>query len=381
MQDQRAADQQIRKDRLRRGQKPPEPATKVTANPPKPQIIYPPPPFPWRDLTPPFRLMVIYDVSFPTPDGPIGWAYWRRALAVQKYAPPHWQVDIFQYRDVPWDRCGEYDLIYNIDYTTGSRHQIKGHQPNVHVPICISYNSDGNRRLEYWPTAREQADFLIVNNRHAFDHFKRPQRTCCISNGVDTDVFRYDVPITERAHKAVFAGSTGLRKQKGWPEVLRPLEKIAPEHGFETDFRPVDEISARYVKPTEQTVEWYNSASYVVCASLSEGTPNVISEGVACGCIAVTLPVGNVLEWGVDRENCVLVHERTPEAFLAGLEYAREHRERLSAAGMETIRNGWSYGAPGHRAKWYFALFEKILKRGVDSVDPFDFSDTHWDAI
>lgn len=322
---------------------------------------------------PPYRLMVIYDVSFETPDGEIGWAYWRRALAIQKYAPPHWTVDIFQYNAVPWETCGNYDLVFNLEYCGVNRHRVKGNPPNANVPLVVSYNSDGNRRREYWPPALSQADFLIVNNQHAFDYFERPARTCCISNGVDTEVFRPLAPIESRPHKAITVGSTGIRKQKGWPEVFRPLETLATEYGFETDFRPVDEISAKFVMPTEKTVQWMNTASYVLCASVSEGTPNFLSEAIACGAIAITLQVGNVLEWGIPLENCVIVKDRTPEAFLAGLQYAREHRDRLSAAGMKTIRDHWSYGPPANRAAHYFRLFERILHERVEAIQPFSY--------
>lgn len=322
---------------------------------------------------PPYRLMVVYDVSFSTDHGEIGWAYWRRAKAIQKYAPEHWSVDIFQYSAVPWEACGAYDLVFNLEYAGVNRHRVKGHRPNENVPLIVSYNSDGNRRQEYWKPALGQADFLIVNNQHAFDYFGRQPRTCCISNGVDTEVFRSTVPIEDRTHKAITVGSTGFRKQKGWPEVFWPLESIAAEHGFATDFRPVDEISERFVMPTDRTVEWMNTASYVLCASVSEGTPNFIGEAVSCGAVAVTLPIGNVCEWGRDRENCVIVTTRSPDAFLAGLNYARDHRERLSAAGMKTIREGWSYGAPAHRAAMYFRLFERILTEGVEAIEPFSF--------
>ena len=324
------------------------------------------------------KVMVIYDVHVETPNGRITWAYGRRAAAIKKYAPPDFEVETYQYSEVPWERCGQMDLVFQLEYAAINRVKIKGHKPNPNVPVVVSYNSDSRRRREYWDRAYPQADYVIVNNQEMFEFKNRPFRTCCISNGVDTEIFRPDVPIAERAQKCIFAGSTGPTKMKGWPEVFRPLEKMLPEHGFVTEFRPVDDINPKVVMPTESTVDWYNSASYVLIASLSEGTPNLATEGVACGCILVTVPVGNVLEWGKDSENCVFA-ERNAESFVQALLYAREHRERLSTAGMQTICNGWSYGPPGYRADHYFALFRALIAGRVP--EPFCYNEVSPEQI
>jgi glycosyltransferase involved in cell wall biosynthesis len=327
-----------------------------------------------------YRILICYDIHVDCPIGRIGWAYWRRAEALKKYAPPDFSVDIFQYSEMPWQKCGEYDLVFQIEYASINAKSIKGNHPNVDVPVVVSYNSDARRRQAYWHPAFVQSDFLICNNKEVFNAHGRAPGTCCISNGVDTEVFSPRNPIADRAHKCIFAGSTGPTKQKGWPEVLTPLESLAPQHGFLTDFRPIDRIDPEIVMGTEGTVNWYNSSSYVLCASMSEGTPGIVNEGVACGCVAVSLPVGNILEWGKDRENCVLV-ERTPKSFLEGLEYAREHRERLSRAGMELFRSKWSYGAPGNRAAYFFQLFRRIISDGMASVTPFSYDEVSWEEI
>jgi len=319
-----------------------------------------------------YKLLVIYDVHVDSPGGRLYWAYGRRALALQKYSPPDFDVDICCTNEIPWGTIANYDCVFQIEYAAPQYRRFK---KLSRAPMVVSYNSDARRRQEYWPRAYHESDFLLCNNAEVFEDHNRQPHTCCISNGVDTDIFKPNTPIAEREHLCVFAGSTGPTKMKGWKEVFWPLEKILPEHGFTSDFRPIDDINPDVVMPTESTIYWYNSASYVLIASLSEGTPNAASEGVACGNVLVTLPVGNVLEWGRDRENCVLVQDRTPEAFLEALKYAREHRERLSAAGLKTMQDGWSYGAPGNRADYFFALFRRIINDGVRSVKPFRYDE------
>lgn len=321
-----------------------------------------------------FRIACIYDVHAESPKGRIGWAYWRRCSALQKWAPPDFSVDTFQYADVPWARLGDYHLVYNTEYAAPSRDKIP-----KHVPLVISFNSDARRRHGMWPNVQRDATFVCFNNYEAFSFYGKPQRSCCISNGCDIELFRPTVAASARRHRLLWCGSTGPTKGKGYAEVFRPLEEIAAKHGFETDFRPINDIKPEVVYGTEDQVAWYNSGSYILCASLSEGTPGTTLEGMACGCVPVSVPVGNILEMGRDRENCVLV-DRTPEAFIRGLEYAREHRARLSAAAVETMR-GWSYGPPGHRADYFFQLFRRIITDGPDAIQPFAYNEKHWSQI
>lgn len=326
------------------------------------------------------RVMIIYDTHQDTPKGRIGWAFWRRAEALKKYAPADFQVDIFRFKDVPWSNCGRYDLVFNLEYSNISRDRIKNHGPNTRVPIVASFNSDSQRRREFWPTVREQADFVIFNNLDAFTYYGRPERSCCISNGVDVDLFHPVVPIDERRHRCLFAGSSNPQKGKGWQEVFIPLMAMLGGYGFEADFKKVDTVTAGTVMTTSQMLDWYNSGSYVLCASRSEGTPNHITEGVACGCVAVSVGVGNICEWGVANENCVLT-ERSADAFMKALLYAKDHRQRLSEAGRCKIASEWSYGGPGNRAAYFFALFRRIISRGAHSVQPFSYSEKPWAEI
>ena len=314
-----------------------------------------------------YKLAIIYDVSKETADGTeYGWAYFLRAKSLQKYAPPDFSVDIFAYKDVPWSRLDNYDCWLNLEYAAPV--------PRVRTrkPWIISFNSDSRRRRQYFPPVKQAASYIVFNNQEAFDYYGRPQNSCCISNGIDMELWYPETVITERPHRLLWCGSSGPTKGKGYAEIFQPLEQIAQQHGFETDFRPINDINEKLVRPYAAQRAWYSGGSYVLCASASEGTPGYFTEGVACGCVGVGVPVGNVLEWGRDRENCVLC-ERTPEAFIEALRYAREHRERLSAAGQRTIGEGWYYGEPGRRAAYFFNLFRRIIEGKPPK--PFSYMD------
>lgn len=335
-----------------------------------------------------YKVLIVYDVSSKDTEGhTYGWAYWRRATALQKYAPADFHVDISAYRDVVWRRCGGYHLIFNLEYASPSRRRVKGHSPRPDVPLVVSFNSDSRRKPELWDRATREADFIVCNNVDAFEGYGRKLGTCAISNGTDMDVFRPHVPITDRPHRLLWTGSSG--KGKGWSTVLQPLERLARDAGFETSFRTIDEMSQKVVYPTDRQVDWYNSGSYVVCASESEGTPNFLTEAVACGCVAVSVPVGNILEWGIQGRNCVLVG-RSAEAFMQGLVYAKEHRSELSAAGLATFRGEpvttapqrvWGYGGENGRAQYFYQLFRRIIENGPHTVNPFSYAEIDWREI
>lgn len=322
------------------------------------------------------KILIIYDVAKQTSTGEtIGWAYYNRATSLQQFCPPDFDVDICAHDKIPWEKLSQYSLVYSLEYAAPERD--KHNRFAKHVPLGVSYNSDSRRRHAFWPMVKRQADFVVFNNVEAYEYYadKKRDKAVCISNGVNTSIWRPTVPINDRPQRALWCGSSGITKGKGWDSVFQPLEKMLSQHGFESDFRPIDDINEKVVYPQAKQVEWYNSGSYILCASLSEGTPGISLEGSACGCVLVTVEVGNVQEFGRDRENCVLVQDRTPEAFLEALKYAREHRERLSAAGLKTMQEGWSYGAPGNRADYFFALFRRIINDGVESVKPFRYDE------
>lgn len=330
-----------------------------------------------------YKILVIYDVSGVNERGQeFGWAYWRRANALKKYAPPDFEVDIAIHSKMEWRLCGRYNLVFNLEYAAPCRKKIKGHSPRPNVPLVVSFNSDSHRKHDLWDKAKREADFIICNNLDVFEARGRMRGTCCISNGVDSEIWRPTIPIAEREDRILWSGSTGASKGKGWEEVLRHLSEggLAKRHGFECSFRPVNEMDQKIVLTTDKMVDWYNHGKYVVCASASEGTPGIVSEGVACGCIAVSVPVGNIREWGVHGENCVLV-KRDPDEFIKGLLYARHHAERLSTAGSNLFRDQWSYGSPGDRAQYYFQTFRQIIENGAASVEPFSYHEKPWSAI
>jgi len=315
----------------------------------------------------------VYDVA--------GWAYYRRALALQKYAPDDFDVTMQD-----WDGFSknarkhvlESDLIYNCEYSGAERAQHlieqarqERHKKCVHV---ISYNSDGNRRTERWAAIYKRVDFIIANNRHAFDHFNRPKQSCNISNGVDAEVFKSSVPVADREDAALWCGSTAPKKTKCYAEVVKPIfdqYMSAPDtFPFRANFRPIDEIDHRVFDADGQNA-WYNSAKVVLCTSKSEGTPNYLLEGIVAGCVPVTTMVGNALEWATPGVNCIEVPIGKIAATIEGIKEAIARCDELSAAAQKTFVE-WHYE---RRAQYFFSLFRALIERGPKGVAPFTWQE------
>ncbi len=314
------------------------------------------------------RVLIVYDVK--------GWAYFHRACALQKYAPPEMEVVICCRDSVQWSEVGSYDLLFWMHFRTVATARAEIERRSLRIPLIVSYNLGPDDDGELWRSTRRHADFVVVNNVHRWQCAGVESRTCAISNGVDELVFRPLTPIAKRPHRCLWVGSTKAASVKGYCAVLLPLEQALRTRGFECDFRLVDSLAAP--ARLSEMADWYNTGSYILCASIEEGTPNPILEGMACGCVAVSTHVGNVREFARDGWNC-LIAERTVESFVEKLEIARQQREELSRRSVETMK-GWGYRF-GNRARYFYQLWARVICDGVESVSPFRYDQKDWREV
>lgn len=329
-----------------------------------------------------YRILIIHDVEHALPNGErLQWAYARRSETLVRYAPPDMHIDRVSHQELSarYTMLNQYDLVFALDYMMSRSYKRLMLRYRSKAPLVVSFNKDARSRHRDWLETCTCADFVICNNVHRWKAEGVINHTCCITNGIDLHDWYETVPIQDRPQRVLWCGGTGASKQKGYDEILVPLKSRLEPLGFECDFRPINAITPDVVYPTAKQREWYNSGSYIVCASATEGGgPGFLQEAVACGCVAVSTAVGSVPEWSVSGENAVIA-ERSVEAFVEAVCYAREHRERLSAAGMETIRQ-WSYGPPGNRAEYFYALFRALIER-PDYVSAFNYQDVQPEHI
>jgi len=147
------------------------------------------------------------------------------------------------------------------------------------------------------------------------------EKITVIRNGVDTDVFFYK-PIEEsRAllnlpqKNKIVLGVGSLIHRKGFDVVIRSMSKIdskeklfhfyilgsvGPEGDYRSELKKLVEKNdledfVHFVGnvPNETLVDWYNAADVFCLSSRGEGSPNVLTEALACGCPSVSTKVGS----------------------------------------------------------------------------------------
>lgn len=312
------------------------------------------------------RILIVYDVP--------GWAYHRRAMALQKYAPPDFEVIICDAKSLPRSDILQrrFDLVFELDYfQIGTWRRLREQMPGKPVPLVVSFNKDHYSKQAEFEHAVLGADIVIINNRLRYDRCTY-RNVVNISNGVDTELFRPLVDVRHRPRRVLYTGSTSSRKGKNYAEVLVPLAKELERRGIGHHYLPVDHVPSPDILTAEQMVWWYNTGQVVVCASRTEGTPNIILEGMACGCVPVMTNVGNAPELIEDRVNGVIC-EPTVASFMDGVTFAVEHAEQLSEAALATIeRGGWAWR---ERSRYFFALFRKAIRDGAKSVRRVSYMD------
>jgi glycosyltransferase involved in cell wall biosynthesis len=151
-------------------------------------------------------------------------------------------------------------------------------------------------------------------------------KTLVIRNGVDTDKFYYldQKECREKLilplDKKIILGVGALIHRKGFDLVIKGLKQIITRRGLENtkfyilgaqgpegDYRKelnqfIDQHKLQKhvvfvgAVPNSELITWYNAADAFCLSSRGEGSPNVLTEALACGTPAVATNVGSVPE-------------------------------------------------------------------------------------
>jgi len=151
-------------------------------------------------------------------------------------------------------------------------------------------------------------------------------KTVVIRNGVDTDKFYYleknecREKLSLPTYEKIILGVGALIHRKGFDLVIKGLEGVISTPGLENtkfyilgaqgpegDYRKelnqfIEQHNLQQnvvfvgAVDNSQLITWYNAADVFCLASRGEGSPNVLTEALACGTPAVATNVGSVPE-------------------------------------------------------------------------------------
>jgi glycosyltransferase involved in cell wall biosynthesis len=131
----------------------------------------------------------------------------------------------------------------------------------------------------------------------------------------------------------------GIPDLKGVATVLRPALELLAGDGVSATLMLLDR--AERLRPRSEVAAAYQTMDVLVCASLTEGTPNPVLEAMASGVAVVATDVGIVrLLFGPAQAAFII--PRTPAALAAALKRLAEDpvlRARLAAENIASIRN------------------------------------------
>jgi len=177
-----------------------------------------------------------------------------------------------------------------------------------------------------------------------------------IPNGVDFELFR---PIPREEARAAL----------GWDQdryyILFGNDPARPEKGFKLGQAAVERLHARGVSvemvvanglPQTQVVQYINASNALFLPSLSEGSPSVVKEAMACNIPVVATAVGDVAELIGKTQGCsVCTHD--PDDLADGVERAVQH------SGPTTGRNDIAHLERSVIAEQVVSVYESVLKK------------------
>lgn len=198
------------------------------------------------------------------------------------------------------------------------------------------YEKDNDNRNKLIKSALEDSKGIISLSekleKKAFnlmDDKFYSKKSAVIRNGVDINKFPYVSKNIARSllslgdDDVILLGVGSLIERKGFHHVISSLKSLAKmipeknikyyilgESGLEGDYSSKLKDNIALLNSSNERIEvvlfgsvsnnslyrWYNAADIFCLSSFDEGSPNVLSEALSCGCPAVCNDVGSVVE-------------------------------------------------------------------------------------
>jgi len=163
------------------------------------------------------------------------------------------------------------------------------------------------------------ADINIAVSQQIFEKIKPiSKNTKWIPCGID-DLFLDDQEPVERKNVIIFPGSPA-RVVKNYPLFEKMLHLLNAKYGLDPEVILFDSKSREEVKNA------LLEAKCLVMTSLSEGSPQVIKEAIACDIPIVSTPVGDVPYLIEKLDNCYIAQSAEELAQKVSMVFAADHQ-------------------------------------------------------
>lgn len=193
-------------------------------------------------------------------------------------------------------------------------------KPKIVVSILGSFPTRSKKWRLVRRSIQHKWDATIVKSQRTAKQLDLPVNI--IPNGVNLEVFRLEpraksreaVGFEEGKHYIVWCANPE-RAAKNWPLAEEGVKELVNE-GVSA------ELVAVYNKTPQEVCTYMNAADCLLLTSVSEGSPNVIKEAMACNCPIVTTNVGDVTERLENLEGCYVVDSNEPQDIAVALKKA-----------------------------------------------------------
>jgi glycosyltransferase involved in cell wall biosynthesis len=203
-------------------------------------------------------------------------------------------------------------------------------------------------------------------------HFPQEKVAAVIPNGIDTSVFYPRQDTKDPSKVRVISYSGRYFTWKGFADGAQAVKIVRRTYPdlewkvFGDCSTPPDNDTAPYTPigfvRHQKLAESYSACDIMLCPFWFESFPMYPLEGMACGLAVVTTPHG-VEDYARDRENCLIVPPKSPEAMAEAVIELIEDQELRKKLGEEGIRTAQQFDWNETVDKLEKTLFSYVEKK------------------
>lgn len=268
------------------------------------------------------------------------WAFHTIARAIMRHLSDRFDFEILCTADEPFIDESRYDIVH-VFFETETYHRrfLNGKAKVLKGVYSHYWELEGKSTDEFYAASLSEADAIAVPSRKLMHLLQDiPCPVFLFPEGVDTTLFdeRQDVTRTPDI---------------GWVGTDIPVKRLQMIREACKEFGPLH-TSIRNERTQEEMPGFYNSIAIIANASMAEGCPRPLLEGMACGAFPVMFDVGIAPELIRSGYNGLIVQEQSAAALRNAFEWCKQHpdiMERARPFNRELIRatRSWESVLPG----------------------------------